>query len=236
MKFLEFIREHLSERPKPKRNLDQFFAKLTTVERRVEYFKTISGFENKQVLFLGDDDLTSLAVTHYFPKKRIVVVDIDKEILGFINKIARKFGWNIKTVEHDLRNPLPKKEFKDFEFVFFDPPYTPLGFKTWLQRALESCMGSGSNFKRKRADRLEKIDIVCCYGYTDRELERGWKIQKIITRMGVVIQEKIRDFNEYERKTSLGGKSDLYHLKPTPKVNLAFLDKIRSSFYTGQKK
>jgi hypothetical protein len=30
-----------------------------------------------------------------------------------------------------------------------------------------------------------------CYGYTDRETERGLKIQKIITLLGLIIQEKL---------------------------------------------
>ncbi len=236
MKFADFISSSLNNRPSPKRNLDQFYAKLSTVERRVDFLKGLPGFEKKEILFLGDDDLTSLATAFYFPEKRIVVVDIDEEILEFIKKISKGQGWRIEVFRHDLRNPLPKDKFKDFQLIFFDPPYTPLAFQTWLQRALEASMGSGRNFKRKSIDRLEKIDIVCCYGYTSREPERFLKIQEIITKMGVVIHQKLRDFNEYEGAKSLGGRSDLLHLKPTPKVNLKVLDGIRSRFYTGRRK
>ena len=66
-------------------------------------------------------------------------------------------------------------------------------------------------------------------------MERFLKIQEIATRMGVIIHEKFKDFNRYEKKTYLSGKSDLLRLKPTPKVNLEFLDKIRSQFYTGKR-
>ena len=236
MRFSEFILPFLKERPKPERNLDQFYATLSTVEKRVECLKSLPEFETRSLLFLGDDDLTSLAVSYYFPEKEIVVVDIDERILEFIGKVAEKFVGRIKTFKHDLRDPLPKASFKNFEIIFFDPPYTPLAFKTWLQRALEACMGSGRNFKRKKPERLEMIDIIACYGYTMREMERFLKIQEIATRMGVIIHEKLRDFNKYEKKTSLSGKSDLLRLKPTPKVNLKFLDKIRSQFYTGKRK
>lgn len=236
MRFVDFIQPFLKNRPKPKRNLDQFYAKLSTVEKRVEYLSKLKDFKEKEVLLLGDDDLLSLALSYYYPQKKVTVVDIDDEILNFIREVSERIGSKIEIFKHDLRNPLPKDKFKNFQIIFFDPPYTPLAFKTWLQRALESCMGSGKNFKRKRIDRLEKIDIVCCYGYTVREPERFLKIQEIATKMGIIIHEKIRDFNEYEGVKSLGGKSDLLHLKPTPKINLKILDKIRSSFYTGKTK
>lgn len=236
MRFSKFIQRFLKKRPRPERNLDQFYATTSTVEKRVEYLKSLPEFKNRSLLFLGDDDLTSLAVSYYFPEKEITVIDIDERILGFIEEVAKEFSGKIKLYKHDLRNPLPKAKFRNYKIIFFDPPYTPLAFKTWLQRALEACMGSGKNFKRKKAERLEKIDMVVCYGYTTREMEKFLKIQEIATRMGVIIHEKLRDFNQYEKKTSLSGKSDLLRLKPTSKVSLKFLDKIRSQFYTGKRK
>jgi predicted methyltransferase len=74
-----------------------------------------------------------------------------------------------------------------------------------------------------------------CYGYTDRETERGLKIQKIITLLGLIIQEKIRDFNHYYDAESIGNKIDLYVLQPTPKVNIRKIDIARSHFYTSGK-
>jgi predicted methyltransferase len=74
-----------------------------------------------------------------------------------------------------------------------------------------------------------------CYGYTDRETERGLKIQKIITLLGLIIQEKIRDFNHYYGAESICSKSDLYVLQPTPKVNIRKIDIAHSQFYTGRK-
>jgi len=61
------------------------------------------------------------------------------------------------------------------------------------------------------------------------------KIQQILTSLGLVIQEKIRDFNRYYGAESIGSKSDLFVLQPTPKVNIRKLDIARSQFYTGQK-
>jgi predicted methyltransferase len=96
-------------------------------------------------------------------------------------------------------------------------------------------LGSGANKKRKKPEVLSSKYYFVCYGYTNRETERGLKIQEIITKMGLVIQEKIRDFNNYYGAESLGSKSDLYLLQPTPKINLRKMDIERTKFYTHQK-
>jgi len=61
------------------------------------------------------------------------------------------------------------------------------------------------------------------------------KIQEIITKIGLIIQEKIRDFNNYYRAESISSKSDLYLLQPTPKINLRKIDIERTKFYTHQR-
>ncbi len=118
---------------------------------------------------------------------------------------------------------------------FFDPPYTPVALNTWLIRAIESTITAGPDYKKKRPEVLSNKHYVMCYGYTDRELERGWKVQQILTSLGLVIQEKVRDFNHYYGAESIGSKSDLFLLQPTPKTNIRKLDIARSQFYTGQR-
>jgi predicted methyltransferase len=130
---------------------------------------------------------------------------------------------------------LPKDKFKKFNLIFTDPPYTPSALQLWLTRCIEASLGSGSNKKRKKPEVLSSKYYFLCYGYTNRETERGLKIQEIITKMGLVIQEKIRDFNNYYGAESLGSKSDLYLLQPTPKINLREIDIERTKFYTHQK-
>ena len=49
---------------------------------------------------------------------------------------------------------------------FFDPPYIPEAFNTFLLRAIESSLGSGSNFKRKKPEFLSPKFYLMSYGYT----------------------------------------------------------------------
>ncbi len=234
-KLVSFFSRYSESRPKPERNFDQFWATEETVLRRAVLLGSIPGISQRQLLFLGDDDLTSVAFTLLFKAERVTVVDIDSRLLQFLEMVARKEELPIETFEHDLRNPLPKPKFKRYDVVFFDPPYTPEALNVWLVRAMEATFEGGSNQARKRPEVLSRKHYLMCYGYTDRETERGLKIQQIITSLGFVIQEKVRDFNRYYGAKSIGSKSDLFLLQPTPKVNIRKLDVARSQFYTGQK-
>jgi predicted methyltransferase len=234
-KFFNVFNKYKNKRPKPDRNLDQFYATEETILKRAILLGNLSDISQKKLIFLGDDDLTSVAFALLFKAEEIMVVDIDKRILKLINMISQKEKLQIKTFEHDLKNPLPKSEFKRYDIAFFDPPYTPYAINTWLIRAIEATLTAGPDYKKKKPEVLSRKKYIMCYGYTDRETERGLKIQTIITSLGLIIQEKIRDFNHYYGAESIGNKSDLYVLQPTPKVNIKKIDIARSQFYTGGK-
>lgn len=234
-KLVSLFSKYSESRPKPDRNLDQFYATEETVLQRAVLLGNIPNISRKQLLFLGDDDLTSMAFTLLFKAEKVTVVDIDSRLLQFLKMVAQKEGLPIEIFEHDLRNPLPKSQFKRYDVAFFDPPYTPEALNTWLVRAMEATLESGSNWKRKKPEFLSRKHYFMCYGYTDRKTERGLKIQQIITSLGLIIQEKLRDFNRYYGAKSIGSKSDLFLLQPTPNVNIRKLDVARSQFYTGQK-
>lgn len=232
-KILGFFSKYKESYPKSDRNLDQFQATEETVLRRAILLGNIPEVSQKQLLFLGDDDLTSAVFTLLFRAKRVTVVDIDNRVLRFLKMIAQKEGLPIETFEHDIRNPLPKSDFKNYDISLFDPPYTPEALNAWLIRAIEATLGGGSNKARKKPEFLSGKHYFLCYGYTERATERGLKVQQILTSLGLIIQEKIRDFNRYYGAESIGSKSDIFLLQPTPKVNIRKLDVARSQFYTG---
>jgi len=230
-----FLNKYKKLRPKPKREYDQFFSTEKTLIKRVSILENLINQKNKEFLFLGDDDLTSLAFIYLNPNNTAIVVDIDKGILEFINYVSEKEKLNIKTYHHDLRYPLPKNIFKNFNIIFSDPPYTPSALELWLTRFIEASLGSGKNKKRKNPNLLSLKYYFVCYGYTSKSTERGLKVQEIITKTGLIIQEKIRYFNSYCGAESIGSKSDLYILQPTPKINLRKIDIERTKFYTHRK-
>lgn len=217
------IEKYLNFRPKPERKFDQFLATSETLIKRVNL---ILKFNKNKILFLGDDDFTSIACALTKQFEKIVVLDIDERILETISKISQKENLKIETVKYDLREQL-LNDLENFDLIFFDPPYTPKAVELWLIRALEISLGKGSNKKRKDINFLKNKFYLMCYGYTDKAFERGLKIQKIITDFGLIIQEKFRKFNKYTGAESIQNESDLYILQPTEKIDLKLIDSFR---------
>jgi len=88
-KFRKILARYAKDRPPPERNLDQFWATEETVLKRVAVLGNIPNIEEKQLLFLGDDDLTSLAFTLLFRARKVTVVDIDTRLLRFLEMVAQ---------------------------------------------------------------------------------------------------------------------------------------------------
>jgi len=227
----QVLEKYKNLRQKPKREFDQFFAIEETIFKRVDLLSKFSNIDNK-ILFLGDDDLTSIALALNKKFEKIFVVDIDKEILNLIKTVSENEKLNIKTIEYDLRKPLI--ELEKFNLIFFDPPYTLNAVKLWLLRALQISLGKGTNKKRKDINYLKNKFYFLCYGYTDKGLERGYKIQKLINDLGLIIQQKFRKFNKYTGAETINNESDLYILQPTPFINLSQIDSFRKKEFSGK--
>lgn len=171
-KLVTIFSKYSGDRPKPNRNLDQFWATEETVLRRAVLLGSMPGISQKHLLFLGNDDLTSVAFALFFRAERVTVVDIDSRLLRFIEMVAEKEGLPIKTFEHDLRSPLPKPEFKRYDVVFFDPPYTPEAVNTWLVWTMEATLGGGV-IGHEKSRSSSPINIILCVMVIRTERLRG---------------------------------------------------------------
>jgi predicted methyltransferase len=100
---------------------------------------------------------------------------------------------------------------------------------------MEASLGKGSNKKRKSYEFLNKKFYLMCFCYTDKNLEKGLEVQRIISKLGLIIQEKYRNFNKYYGAETIKNTSDLYIIQPTPQVNLKLIDTMKKGFYTYEK-
>ncbi len=92
----------------------------------------------KRILFLEDDDFTSVATASLKFAREIMVVDIDYRIISNISNISKKLNLGIKLVERDLRRSISLCLRERFDVVFSDSPYTPNGIKLFVFRAIEA--------------------------------------------------------------------------------------------------
>jgi predicted RNA methylase len=205
-KIREKLQSYKSTKPKDKRKFDQFAATEETVAIRVVKMLDEGDVQQRSIILLGDNDLTSIGIALTREAKRITVLDIDKNVLRTIKAISQDQGLEIETLQHDLRDPLPSEMEHQFDTVFSDPPYTIQGVGTFINQAIKSM--------RQRFD----ARIYLCYGNSDRARERELPIQQEITNRGLLIHEKNFQFNSYLGARSIGSRSSLFLLDWTPKT------------------
>lgn len=198
--------EFRKDLPKPKRELDQFRATEDTVIKRVMFMMENEDLFGREIVFLGDNDLTSVAASLTGLPKSVTVLDIDANVLDLIFEISKKEGLGIKVLRHDLKDRLPRSLEKGFDVSFSDPPFTYFAFTLFLQRSLDAIRQNLAS------------SIYICYGTSVLSRERSLLAQKIVTDAGLLILEKKEAFNIYEGAESIGSRSDLYLLGVTPKT------------------
>lgn len=193
-------------RPLADRQLDQFNATLnTTVNRAIKMSKN-GDIYGKNIAFLGDDDLTSIATIMAGKPSKITVFEIDDRLNEFIQKIAKDNNFSIEVVKQDLRQPINKTYLEKYDIVFTDPPYTNDGINLFLNQAIKLIKNSFTS------------RIYLCYGNSDRAREREVEIQKILLDHQLLIKNKINNFNKYFGAESIGSSSSLYLLDWTPQT------------------
>ena len=162
--------------------------------------------KGKSIVFIGDDDLNSLSLASINKDyKNIVVLDIDKDIVDFINFYASENKLkNVAAFLYDARDSLDKKFIDSFDVAVFDPPYTKAGVSLFLQRALD-LLGPVRNYESKY--------VFMYYGCSFKSPEKKLKIQEIINRYGFSIEDRIEKFARYSGADSIGNASSLYVLK-----------------------
>jgi predicted methyltransferase len=226
---LDGVRERLAASaeaaPAVSVDIDQSHCTVETKVRRVLALHAARALLWRRVLFLGDDDLTSLAVAevaHHAGFARdlaaLAVADVDERLVAFLAPRLAALGVDATVVRHDLREPLPPALRGRFDTVFTDPPYTAAGATLFLSRAVSAVAGPGS-------------DVFLAFGA--RNPDELIKTQAAIAGMGLVVRSLVRNFNEYVGAGILGGTSHLYHLTTTAATAPAVDGAYAGPLYTG---
>lgn len=198
------IDQYQNIRPAPNRDLDQFTATTNTTIKRILKLAKNGDLVEKEIAFLGDDDLVSVAAALTHQCKRITVFEIDDRLIKLINQIALENNLEIEIVKQDLCQSIDQKYFSKFDLVFTDPPYVKAGINIFLNQAVKLIK---KNFLGR---------IYLCYGNSDRARERELEIQQLILDHNLIINSKYYQFNSYYGAESIGSRSSLYVLDWTP--------------------
>jgi hypothetical protein len=192
--------------PAARRDLDHVAATPETALRRAMWLDDEYDLATTPLLFVGDHDLTSLAVTLVNPDARAVVVDIDEQLLAYLDRTAAADGLAIECRYGDLRFGLPPDLAGTADLAFTDPPYTPEGVRLFAVAALRGL--------RHR----EYGQVVISYGTGDGQPALGLKVQQALADLGLYTEAMLPRFNRYRGAQAVGSRSDLYVCRATART------------------
>ena len=221
-KSVELLEKYTDQRPSPERKYDQFTATIETTARRTSLLNFFEDVRGKRLLFLGDDDFTSVPIANFHTASEVTVLDIDNRILDKIDLISKSEKLEINSGNYDARKTLPPAYSGKFDVVFTDPPYTTDGIKLFVSRAVQAL------------DLLNQTArIYVCYGNSDRAKERFLPIYEVFGTSGLMVRWVFDKFNRYHGAESIGSASSLFILEATSKTKSLILGKYDKPIYTN---
>jgi len=221
-KTIELLERHKGKRPESKREYDQFTATFETTARRACLMDFFADIRGKRILFLGDDDFTSLAVASFKSAKNIHILDIDQRILDGLKSSSSEEKLKINTSRYNAVERLPQNYKGNFDVVFTDPPYTSDGVALFLSRAIDALDSKNQSAR-----------IYFCYGNSDRAKERFLPIYEVFSSSGLMIRWVFDKFNRYQGAEFIGSASSLFILDVTSKTKPLVVGNYDKPIYTN---
>jgi predicted methyltransferase/ribosomal protein S18 acetylase RimI-like enzyme len=225
---LEKLKHYFRQRPPVDVTRDQTHALPESSIRRVLYMYQAGALEGKNVLFIGDDDSVSLATALIGRAlgrdkfaERLTVVEADERIIAFINQVSEAESLSIECVRHDLRDSLPEHLLQKFDTFETDPPYTLEGLNLFVSRAV-SGLKSG-------------IGQQGFLSFGHKSPDESLEIHRSLLKMGLVVNDLMPSFNEYEGASIIGGASRFFHLLSTQATTpLISASRYDDAIYTAE--
>jgi predicted methyltransferase len=196
MPLLGRLREMAADRPAADVTLDQSHTTPETSLRRALYLRECNALD-RDLLILGDDDLTSLAVgllrRQLHLGGRLAVAEIDPRLVAYLRRVSDAEGFGIEVHLHDLRLPLLEPLIGVFDAFFTDPPYTLEGLRLFVSRGV-SALRPGV---RRQA--------FISFGHKSPDEWR--EVVRTVSDAGLSLLEMRPGFNRYEGAQMLAGVS-----------------------------
>lgn len=220
IKELDIITKFCEMRGDPNTLIDQSYATPETSLFRVLFMNHNFDLTHQSFAFLGDSDLTSIALGLLAPSScRIVVFDIDSRLKEIFEQANEKLRNNIEFVELDLKQPLPEKFHNQFNCVISDPPYTLSGTTLFVSRGIELLS--------------QDKEGVFYLSFPTKSPKEMVEFQKTLSEMNCFFTDIIPKFNKYIGAQKIGGVSTLFRFLVIPPAVPKISGSFDKAIYTG---
>ena len=178
------LRAALAGRPDPDFAFDQGAIPPEESLLRAASMQDRGDLWGQEILFVGDFDLTSVALALTRQPARVVVLDIDPRVVAFVDAAGARLGLPLSGRLFDVRDPLPDDLRRRFDAFVCDPVETLPGIRLYLARGAAALRGEGS---------------AAWIGLTTIEASRRkwYAIQQILASSGLVVTDLRRRFSGY---------------------------------------
>jgi predicted methyltransferase len=173
-----------AERPRAIIDYDQGYITPESTLARFAFAFMRGDIQGRRILVLGDDDLVSVAVCLMGEPREVVVVEIDRRLVEFLQYWADRMGWPLTVYSLDLSQPLPASFLRAFDTFLTDPPESMAAFRAFVGRGLAALRGPGS---------------AGYFGLTRREasLFKWHQVQRYLIEQGAVLTDVVQNFHAY---------------------------------------
>lgn len=195
----ELLKKIWKQKPLPTFLFDQRPVNMKTSLKRASYFLNRGDLIDKNIVLLGDDDLTSIAIAIQNVNCNITVLDADKRLINYINEVAFDNGFaNLKAYEFNVNDRVPDELKNKFDTLFTDPTPERTPFTIFMNCAIDLLRNSRS--------------IIYTSIYSSA-MAKTIDLQRVINEMNLLITDVIPEFSEYKAIYELYTESDLEIMK-----------------------
>ncbi len=173
-----------ADRPSAIRDYDQAYLVEEASLARVAFLLGKGDLEERDVLIIGDDDLISLAAGLTRAPRRILVLEVDERIVGFIRRVADRYGLPVEARVYNVCDPLPEELCHEFDTFVCDPSESFGGLTAFLTRCLLGLRGAGA---------------AGVFGLSRHEASlRKWRdVQRWLLEREAVVTDIVAEFGQY---------------------------------------
>lgn len=175
------FRPYYEGRPENIFSFDQGSMGSEDVFKRLAFIYDKGDLSKTNILILGDDDLLSVAISMTELPSEIVVLDVDRRVIEYIDTVSRDENLGIKTGVYNVEDEISLK--KDRDLFISDPVEALSGIKLFLSRGISTLVDYGRFY----------------FGLThiDSSLSKWQKIENMLLNGGCVITDIVRNFASY---------------------------------------
>ena len=190
---LEKFEQIYNQKPPATFIFDQRPINIQSTINRVAYMLNRMDIRGKDVVLLGDDDLTGIAIALTGLAKSVTVLDIDERLVDYVAQVSKQYNLGITTKVFDATKPVPQDMQGVYDVLLCDPTPEPIPFSIFMNVAIE--------ITRKNA-------IIYTSIYSSA-MEFNYQMQQVMTDRHLHITDMVPNWTEYKSIYNLYRQSDI---------------------------